>query len=383
MAKRDYYAVLGVSKTATADEIKKAYRKLAIKYHPDKNPGDKEAEEKFKEAAEAYSVLSDDQKRAQYDRFGHAGANAAGFQGGGFSGFGGFGGFSVDDISDLFADVIGFGGRRNRGAQRGVKRGNDLRVKVKLTLEEIASGTSKTLKIPATVKCSHCNGTGAEDGTAVTTCSKCHGRGSVQQVMNTPFGQMMNESVCPDCHGEGKIISKPCKYCNGQGVERQENLVTFSIPAGVSSGDIVPIRGKGNAPERGGANGINGDLQVVIEEIPHEELIRDGKDIVYNLMLDLPTAVLGGTVEVPTLSGRARLTIPAGTQPGKILRLRGKGIGNRYDAGDQLVNIMVYIPENLTDEQRKIFESLKGQAGITPDKNTSNSIFSRLKHIFS
>ena len=384
MAKRDYYEVLGVEKNASADEIKKAYRKLAIKYHPDKNPGDKEAEEKFKEAAEAYSVLSDNQKRAQYDQFGHAGASASGFPGG-FGGFGSdFGGFSVDDISDLFADVIGFGGRRSRGgARRGVKRGNDLRVKVKLTLEEIAAGTSKTLKIPSTVKCSHCNGTGADGGTAVTECPSCHGRGTVQHVVNTPFGQMMNESTCPKCQGEGKIIDKQCSFCNGEGVERQENVVTFSIPAGVSNGDIIPIRGKGNAPRRGGNNGVNGDLQVVIEEIPHAELIRDGKDVVYNLMLDLPTAILGGTVEIPTLSGRARLTIPAGTQPGKILRLRGKGIGNIHNAGDELVNIMVYIPEKLTAEQKKIFDSLKGQKELTPDKNTSNEFFSKIKHIFS
>lgn len=384
MAKRDYYEVLGVDKKATLDEIKKAYRKLAVKYHPDKNPGDKEAEEKFKEAAEAYSVLSDNEKRARYDQYGSAdGPQGFGSGGSGFGGSG-FGGFSVEDIEDLFGDVIGFSSRRRSrgGVRQSVKRGNDLRVKVKLTLEEIANGTTKTLKIPTTVKCSHCNGTGAENGTAIDTCPDCHGTGVKQSVVNTPFGQMMNQTACPTCQGEGKVVKKACPFCNGEGVVRQESVVTFTIPAGVENNNIVPIHGKGNAPRRGGANGINGDLQVVIEEIPHESLIRDGKDVVYNLMLDLPTAVLGGAVEVPTLSGRARLNIPAGTQSGKILRMRGKGIGNRYDVGDELINIMVYIPEKLNDEQKKMFESLKGQPGITPDKTTATNIFSRLKHIF-
>ncbi|MDE6166572.1 MAG: molecular chaperone DnaJ [Muribaculaceae bacterium] len=388
--KRDYYEVLGVSKSATADEIKKAYRKAALKYHPDKNPGDKEAEEKFKEAAEAYDVLSSPEKRQKYDQFGHS-MGQQGF-GGGYGGYGGFGGgFSMEDIFAQFGDIFGgrfggggFGGATGRGSSRGrkpVRKGSDLRINVKLSLADIASGVTKTLKIPTNDACTFCNGTGAKDGTAFTTCPTCHGQGTIVQMQQTMFGAMQSESACPQCHGEGKIISQQCSHCSGTGVQRKENTVSFSIPAGVSNGMVLTVKGKGNAPAHGG---VNGDLLVVINEIKHPELIRDGNDVIYNLMLDIPSAALGASVEVPTITGRARLNIPAGAQPGKVLRLRGKGLpdANGGTRGDELINIMVYVPENLTDEQKRIFESLKDSANIKPDESTTRRLFSKLKHIF-
>ncbi|MDE5660296.1 MAG: molecular chaperone DnaJ [Muribaculaceae bacterium] len=388
--KRDYYEVLGVSKSATADEIKKAYRKAALKYHPDKNPGDKEAEEKFKEAAEAYDVLSSPEKRQKYDQFGHS-MGQQGF-GGGYGGYGGFGGgFSMEDIFAQFGDIFGgrfggggFGGATGRGSSRGrkpVRKGSDLRINVKLSLADIASGVTKTLKIPTNDACTFCNGTGAKDGTAFTTCPTCHGQGTIVQMQQTMFGAMQSESACPQCHGEGKIISQQCSHCSGTGVQRKENTVSFSIPAGVSNGMVLTVKGKGNAPAHGG---VNGDLLVVINEIKHPELIRDGNDVIYNLMLDIPSAALGASVEVPTITGRARLNIPAGAQPGKVLRLRGKGLpdANGGTRGDELINIMVYVPENLTVEQKRIFESLKDSANIKPDESTTRRLFSKLKHIF-
>ena len=391
--KRDYYEVLGVSKTATPEEIKKAYRKLAIKYHPDKNPGDKAAEEKFKEAAEAYEVLSNEEKRQKYDQFGHS----MGPQG--FEGFGGGGGFyssgmSMEDIFSQFGDIFGghfefggggfggaTGGRARSRRQKPQRRGSDLRIKVKLTLEEISKGVSKTLKIPTYVKCEHCNGTGAKDGTAFNTCPTCHGTGTVSQVVQGLFGPQEAVGICPQCEGEGKVISEVCHYCQGEGIVRKENLVSFDIPAGVSEGMTLTVKGKGKAPRRGG---VNGDLLVVIEEIKHPELIRDGNDVIYNLMLDVTTAALGGSVEVPTITGRARLNIPAGTQPGKVLRLRGKGLPSPQSSehGDELINVMVYIPEKLNDKEREAFESLRDQPDIKPDYTTVNRLFSKLKHIF-
>ncbi|MBQ7042581.1 MAG: molecular chaperone DnaJ [Muribaculaceae bacterium] len=380
MSKRDYYEVLGVSKTATDDEIKKAYRKMALKYHPDKNPGDKEAEEKFKEAAEAYDVLSNADKRARYDQFGHS---MGGQQG--FGGFGG-GGFSMEDIFSQFGDIFGgrFSGQwggATGGRGRRVNRGSDLRIKVKLTLEEISKGASKTLKIPTLVKCEHCEGTGAKDGKAFSTCSTCNGTGTVVHTQNTFLGPMQSTSTCPSCNGEGKIITERCSHCNGEGVNRQETTVSFNIPAGVADGMILTVRGKGNAPRHGG---INGDLLVVIEEVAHPDLIRDGNDVIYNLMLDIPTATLGGSVEVPTITGKARVKIAPGTQPGKVLRLRGKGLPSTegYGTGDELINIMVYIPENLNSEEKAIFERLQTSENIKPNENTKNRIFSKLRHIF-
>ena len=389
--KRDYYEVLGVSKTATADEIKKAYRKLAIKYHPDKTPGDKEAEEKFKEAAEAYDILSNEEKRQKYDQFGHSmGPQGFGGMGGDFGGMGG--GMSMEDIFAQFGDIFGgrfgggFGGFGSaagaRRAQPRQRRGSDLRIRVKLTLEEIASGTTKTLKIPTFVKCDHCNGTGAKDGVAFATCNTCHGSGQVTQVQHTPFGAIQSSAICPECEGTGKVITERCTYCNGQGVERKEQQVSFNIPAGVADGMTLTVKGKGNAPVHGG---VNGDLLVVIEEVKHPELIRDGNDVIYNLMLDIPTATLGGSVEVPTISGRARLKIAPGTQPGKVLRLRGKGLPSTegYGTGDELINVMVYIPEKLSDAEKSAIESLQGSPNIQPTEAEKHRIFSKLKHIFS
>ncbi|MDE6206782.1 MAG: molecular chaperone DnaJ [Muribaculaceae bacterium] len=389
--KRDYYEVLGVSKNATADELKKAYRKLAVKYHPDKNPGDKEAEEKFKELAEAYDVLSDEKKRQMYDQYGHS-MGPQGFPGGGAGGFSAEG-FDINDffsrhgdLNDFFSSFFsgGFGGAtggrsRSRGPRQ--RRGGDVRVHVKLSLEDIAKGVTKTLKVPTFMPCEHCHGTGAKDGVAKATCPTCHGSGRVRQAQHTPLGTIQSEAICPQCDGTGEIITEPCTYCHGQGVERRDQQVSFSIPAGVSEGQQFVLEGKGNYPKGGG---IPGDLLVVIQEIKHPELIRDGADVIYNLMLDIPTAALGGSVEVPTISGRARINIPAGTQPGKVLRLRGKGLPDLDNGrtGDELINIMVYMPEKLTDAQKAAFESLKGQPNITPSAEESRRIFSRLKHIF-
>ena len=383
--KRDYYEVLGVDRNADEKAIKSAYRKKAIQYHPDKNPGDKEAEEKFKEAAEAYDVLSNPDKRAKYDQFGHD-MGPQGFPGGA----GGFhaGGFSMEDIFSQFGDIFGgafgnMGGFESAGGRtrRRQRRGTDLRIKIKMTLAEIATGVTKTLKIPTLVPDPNCHGTGAKDGTAFHTCPTCNGSGTVIRQQQTMFGISQSAVECPQCHGEGKIITEKCTHCHGEGVVRKEETVSFSIPAGVQDGQTLTMRGKGNAAPHGGANG---DLLIVIEEVKHPELIRDGNDIVYNLMLDLPTATLGGSVEVPTISGRARLKIPAGTQPGKVLRLRGKGLPSTdgYGTGDELVNVMVYIPENIGQQEKDAIESLRGKPGVTPDESSKNRIFSKLRHIF-
>ena len=385
--KGDYYEVLGVAKTATKDELKKAYRKLALKYHPDKNPGDKVAEEKFKEAAEAYDVLSDDNKRAKYDQWGPS-MGPSGFGGAGGGGFHA-GGMSMEDIFSHFGDIFGGGsyggfggfGSAAGGRRRRQQKGTDLRIKVKLTLKEISEGVSKKLKLPRYVQCQHCNGTGAKDGTAFNTCPTCHGSGVISQVQQTILGPMESTATCPTCHGEGKTISEKCTFCNGEGIVRQEEVVEFTIPAGVQDGMTLSIKGKGNAARHGG---INGDLLIVIEEIPDPELIRDGNDIIYNLMLDIPTATLGGSVDIPTITGKARVKIPAGTQPGKVLRLRGKGLPNTegYGNGDELVNIMVYIPEQLNETERKAIEQLRDQPNVKADESIKKRIFSRLRHIF-
>ena len=392
--KRDYYEVLGVAKNATADEIKKAYRKKAIQYHPDRNPGDKEAEEKFKEAAEAYDVLSDAGKRAKYDQFGHAmgpqGFGGGGGYGGGFSGFGG--GMSMEDIFAHFGDIFGgrfgggdFGGFEGAGGRRPrqhVNKGTDLRITVKVTLKDIMNGDDKKLKIPKLVACEHCKGTGAKDGTAFGTCPRCHGSGYISTVQQTIMGPMESHSVCPECNGEGKIITEPCSFCGGSGVEKKDEIVSFHIPAGVENDMVLTMRGQGNAPRHGG---VNGDLLIKIQEEKDPELIRDGNDLIYNLMLDFPTAALGGTAEVPTIEGRARLKIAPGTQPGKVLRLRGKGLPkmNSSVKGDLLVNVMVYVPETLSDTEKAAIESLQGALNVVPTQSTSQRIFSRLRHIFN
>ena len=385
--KRDYYEVLGVAKNATADEIKKAYRKKAVQYHPDRNPGDKEAEEKFKEAAESYDVLSDADKRAKYDKWGHN-MGPAGFGGGGGGGAYHAGGMSMEDIFAHFGDIFGdfeFGGGFG-GAQRGtprkhVNKGTDLRITVKVSLKDIMNGVEKKLKIPRMVADEHCHGTGAKDGTAFSTCPRCHGTGYISTMQNTIFGPQQATAVCPECNGEGKIITEQCSYCHGSGVERKEEIVSFHIPAGVEDGMTLTMRGQGNAPRHGG---VNGDLLIVIQEEKDSELIRDGNDLIYNLMLDFPTAALGGTAEVPTVEGRARLKIAPGTQPGKVLRLRGKGLPqyNSSTRGDILVNVMVYVPENVTDSERAAIESLKNSPNVEPTESTAKRIFSRLRHIF-
>lgn len=387
--KRDYYEILGVGKSATDDELKKAYRKLALKYHPDRNPGDKEAEEKFKEAAEAYDVLSNPEKRQKYDQFGHS-MGPQGFPGGG-GGFYSSGGMSMEDIFAHFGDIFGGGfggmggfesaGGRSRRQSPLRRKGTDLRIKVKLTLKDIAEGVSKTLKIPALEKCPYCNGTGAKDGRAFSTCSTCHGKGYVVHTQQTPFGAMQTEGECPTCHGTGKQITEKCPHCHGEGLVRKEKTVSFNIPAGVQDGMVLTVRGEGNASA---GDGPNGDLLVVIEEIKNPELIRDGNDVIYNLMLDFTTAALGGSVEVPTISGRARLKIAPGTQPGKVLRLRGKGLPSTegYGTGDELINVMVYVPESLTEADKQKIEALRDAPGMKPTESAKERIFSKLRHIF-
>ncbi len=398
MAKRDYYEVLGVDKNATEDQIKKAYRTIAIKYHPDRNPGDKQAEEKFKEAAEAYDVLHDPQKRKQYDQFGFNGPQGDG-------GFGGFGGQSMnmDDIFSMFGDVFGgrgfgggsfgggsfgggFGGFGGRRAGRPEPHcGSDLRLKVKLTLEEIATGVTKKFKVRKDVACSHCHGTGSEDGSGTETCPTCHGSGVVVHKTQSIFGMMQTQGVCPTCGGTGSIIKNKCSRCGGTGVEKGEEVVEITIPAGVAEGMVVNVPGKGNA---GHNNGINGNIQVFVEEIEHDTFIRDGNDLIYNLLLDFPTATLGGEIEIPTIYGtRLRVKIEPGTQPGKTLRLRGKGLpavqGYGRGMGDLVVNISVYVPKTLSSEERKAVESFRKSDNFKGDASTRQNLFQRLKNRFS
>jgi molecular chaperone DnaJ len=380
MAKRDYYEILGVTRNASSDEIKKAYRKMALKYHPDKNPDNKEAENKFKEAAEAYDILSNPDKKARYDQYGHS---AFTNQGNGFSG----GGMSMDDIFSSFGDIFGdmgfggFGGGR-RTSSRGMSKGSNLRVKVKLTLDEIAKGTEKKIKVKKYIACTQCNGTGAKDGSDFSTCSTCRGTGHVTRVTSTFLGQMQTTSACPTCHGEGKTITNKCMACYGEGIVNSEETITFNIPAGVSEGMQLKINGKGNAPRRGG---INGDLLIVITEEKHPELYRDGNDLVYNLYLTFPDAAMGTTSEIPTVEGKVKIRIEPGTQPGKILRLRGKGLPdvNGYGVGDLLVSINVWVPKNLSKEEQKIFEKLKDSPNFIPNPDLSEKgFFEKMKGFF-
>lgn len=359
-SKRDYYEVLGVERGASDDALKKAYRKLAIKYHPDKNPDDKEAEERFKEVAEAYDVLSDPDKRARYDQFGHAGVDGA--AGGGFGG-----GMSMEDIFSRFGDIFGggFGGFDGffggGGGGRRTPRGQNLRVRMKLTLEEIEKGVEKKLKVKKYVHCSRCHGEGTTESDGKRTCGTCQGHGVVMQVQNTMLGRIQTQAVCPTCQGAGEVISKPCGQCHGEGIQIGEELVTFNIPAGVMGGMQLNVPGKGSAAPRGG---VPGDLHVQIEEQADENFIRNGNDLIYNLLISVPQAIRGGTVEIPTIGGRARLSIEAGTQPGKILRLRGKGLPevNGYGRGDLLINVNVYIPE----QKDTVGETLLGQMEQSP-----------------
>ena len=386
MAKRDYYEVLGVSKTASEDEIKKAYRKIAIKYHPDRNPDDKNAEEKFKEAAEAYSVLSDAQKRQQYDQFGFDGLNGMG----GFGGFGA-GGFSMDDIFSMFGDVFGgrggFGGFSGFGGgrQRAQYRGSDLRLKVRLSLQEVATGVTKKFKLKKDVACPECHGSGAENGSGSETCPTCNGQGYTVRTMRSILGMMQTQSECPTCHGEGSVIKKKCPHCRGTGITKGEEVVEISIPAGVADGMVVNVPGKGNA---GRHNGINGNIQVFIEEEPNDTFIRDGQTLLYNLLLDFPTAALGGKVEIPTLGEKKRkIKIAPGTQPGKTMRLEDEGLpavqGYGRGRGDIIVNISVYVPQTLSRQEKETLEQLQQSENFQGDASAKRSIFERFKNYFS
>lgn len=387
MAKRDYYEVLGVGKSATPDEIKKAYRKMAIKYHPDKNPGDKDAEEKFKEAAEAYDVLSNPEKRQRYDQFGHAGVGGAAGGPGGFSA----GGFSMEDIFSQFGDIFGGhfgsafggfgGGRQGRGAR--VQKGSDIRIRVKFSLKEVMHGVEKKVKINKLVQCPQCSGKGAVSDADVVTCDTCHGTGVVSKVVQTMFGQMQSQGVCPKCNGEGKIIVKPCPRCGGQGLVKESEEISFKIPAGVAQGMQLTVQGKGNAAKSGG---INGDLLVVVEEEPDKELQRDGNDLIYSLFISVPDAILGTSAEIPAVDGKLRIKIEPGTQSGKVLRLRGKGIPdiNGYGTGDLLVYVQVWIPKHLSASEKAEIEKLRGSSGFAPQPTREDrNFFDRIKQMFS
>lgn len=387
MSKRDYYDVLGVAKGASAEEIKKAYRKLAIKYHPDKNPDDKSAEDKFKEAAEAYEVLSSPEKKQRYDQFGHAGVGGA--AGGGY---GGGGGMNMEDIFSQFGDIFGgggspfdsfFGGGQSRGGGgRRVAKGSNLRVKVKLTLDEIAKGAEKKIKVNKQISCKACDGTGAKDKSSVSTCKTCGGSGSVRRVTNTILGQMQTTATCPTCHGSGQQITAKCNVCHGDGTVRGEETISINIPAGVSEGMQLSMAGKGNAAPNGG---IPGDLIILIEEVPHETLKREGNNIVYDLHISIPDAALGASVEVPTIDGKAKIKIEPGTQSGKLLRLKGKGIPevNSYHRGDQIIHVNIWTPKALNSEERALLEKLKESANFKPQPGKNDkSFFDRMKEYF-
>jgi molecular chaperone DnaJ len=387
--KRDFYEILGISKSASGDEIKKAYRKVAMQYHPDRNPGDKAAEEKFKEAAEAYEILSDPDKKAQYDRFGHQ-AFAQG-QGGGRGAS-----MNMDDIFSQFGDIFGddspfgsfFGGAgRSRGGGGGRgrgSRGSNLRIKLKLTYEEIAKGASKTIKVKKHVSCNGCGGSGAKDKNAVQTCGTCGGSGQVRRVQNTFLGQMQTVTTCPTCNGEGTTITNKCTVCKGEGKVYGEETVNIDIPAGVQEGMQLNASGKGNAGDRGGPNG---DLIILIEEEPHAQLQRDGLNVVFDLHISFPDAVFGTQVEVPTIDGRAKIKIPAGTQSGKIFRLKGKGfpsVNNNYEKGDQLIHVNVWTPQHINAEEKQMLEKMTGSQNFQPKPDKSDkSFFEKVKEMFS
>lgn len=388
MSKRDYYEILGVQKNASAEDIKKAYRKVAMQYHPDRNPGDKAAEDKFKESAEAYEILSDADKKAQYDRYGHAGVSGNGRGGGGYGG----GGMNMEDIFSQFGDIFGDdvfgnffgGGQRGRSGQRsrGI-RGSNLRIKLKLTYEEIAKGVTKNIKVKKHINCNTCGGSGAKDKGSIQTCGSCGGSGQVRRVQNTFLGQMQTVTTCPTCNGEGTTVTAKCTTCKGEGRVYGEETVTIDIPAGVQEGMQLNISSKGNAGERGGSPG---DLIILIEEEQHKELQREGLNSAFELYLSFTDAVFGTQVEVPTIDGRAKIKIPAGTQSGKIFRLKGKGFPavNSYEKGDQLIHVNVWTPQNLTTEEKALLEKLNHSQNFKPhpDKN-EKGFFDKIKEMFS
>ncbi len=383
--KRDYYEILGVSKTATEDELKKSYRKLALKYHPDRNPDDKESEEKFKEAAEAYEVLSNKDKRAKYDQFGHAGVDGQGFGGGGQN-------MNMDDIFSMFGDIFGgfggggfsggFGGQRSRGGRR-VNKGSSLRIKVKLTLEDIEKGVEKKIKVNKYVTCDTCHGSGAKEGSDTTNCTQCHGSGYVTQVQRTILGNMQTQAVCPSCGGEGKIIKDKCPSCHGDGIVKKEEVITINIPAGVADGMQISFSGLGNAGVR---NGVNGDLIVSVEELPHEDFERDGNNVCHQTYITVSDAILGTTIEVPTLGGKAKFKIEQGMSSGKVYRLRGKGLPdvNGYGRGDILVRVDVWIPKSYSKEEKKMLETLQKSKNFEPNPSAKEkSFFEKMKNMFN
>lgn len=380
MAKRDYYEVLEVTRTASGEEIKKAYRKMAIKYHPDKNPGDKESEEKFKEAAEAYEILSNPDKKSRYDQYGHAGLG----NNGGFGGGGQAGGFNMEDIFSQFGDIFGghFGGGSGSRGGRRVNRGSDLRVKVKLTLEEVANGVEKKIKVPKFVTCKPCHGSGAQNGSALNTCATCRGTGQVVRMTQTILGTMQTASTCPTCNGQGQTITDKCKSCHGEGIVREEEVISIQIPAGAAEGMQFSVAGKGNM---GARNGVPGNLIVVIEETEHEFLKRDGMHLFYDHYISFVDAALGTQIEVPTIDGKAKVKVDAGTQSGKILRLKGKGLPdlNSYSRGDILVNINVWTPQHLTKDERKTLEDLRNAENFKPNPGKKDKgFFERMKEYF-
>lgn len=377
MSKRDYYDVLGVGKSASVGEIKKAYRKMALKYHPDKNPDDKQTEEMFKEAAEAYEVLSNQDKRSRYDQFGHAGMRG-----------GGMGGdhMSMDDIFSHFGDIFGGafgGGFSGQTSRRRVNRGSNLRVKVKLSLEDIAHGIEKKIKLSKYTECDSCNGSGSERGSKPSTCSTCHGQGQVTRITNTFLGQMQTASTCPQCGGSGEMITNKCKDCYGNGITKGEEVVSINIPAGVADGMQLSVSGKGNAGARGG---IPGDLIVLIEEKEDPELVRDGNNLLYDLYINFADGALGITTEIPTIDGKARIKIAPGTQGGKVLRLKGKGIPdvNGYGKGDLLVNVNIWTPRELSKEEKEMMEKLRKSENFKPNPTSKDkSYFDRMREFFS
>ena len=394
MSKRDFYDVLGITKSASAEEIKKAYRKMAIKYHPDKNPGDKQAEDNFKEAAEAYEILSNAEKKQRYDHYGHAGVGGASGGGGG-GGYGG-GGMNMEDIFSQFGDIFGNGGggggspfdsffggggQQSRGGRR-VAKGSNLRIKVKLTLEEIANGTEKKIKVNKQITCKTCDGTGAKDKSSVSTCKTCGGSGAVRRVTNTILGQMQTSSTCPTCNGSGQQITSKCTVCHGEGTTRGEETISINIPAGVSDGMQLSMSGKGNAAPNGG---IPGDLIILIEETPHESLKREGNNVVYDLHISIIDAALGFSAEVPTIDGKAKIKIEPGTQSGKLLRLKGKGIPevNSYHRGDEIIHVNIWTPKALSAEERSILEKLKESPNLKPQPGKNDkSFFEKMKEYF-
>ncbi len=385
MSKRDFYEILGVSKSADADEIKKAYRKMALKYHPDKNPGDKASEDKFKEAAEAYEVLSNPEKRKRYDQYGHQGVGGASSGGGGF---GGGGGFSMDDIFSQFGDIFGgaFGGGSGGGSRGGrrMTKGSNLRIKVKMTLEEIAAGAEKKIKVNKFVSCKTCSGSGAKTATAVKTCTTCRGTGQVTRVTSTFLGQMQTVAVCPACSGEGQTVTDKCGTCRGDGITRDEETMTLNLPAGVEDGMQMSVGGKGNAAPRGG---INGDLIVAIEEVEHPDLKRDGINLYYDAYINFADAALGVQIEVPLVDGKAKVKIDEGTQSGKILRLRGKGLPeiNGYHKGDLLVCVNIFTPQKLSKEEKAMVETMRDAENFKPTAmgKKEKSFFQRMKETFT